>query len=928
MGSDRDAAQSNTVSYMPAARQPEHSQEPSAVDANDKTIISQRPVAAPEEFYRSMPLAELAAMLEGKQLDHFAVEQMIGGGGMGAVFRGRDERLDRTVAIKVIPAAKRDPETLRRFRLEAQAAARLDHPNIARVYYVGEAEQWNYIVFEFIDGVNVRDLVSMEGPLSVDDAVFYTRQVAEALEHAHEREVVHRDVKPSNILVTASGIAKVVDMGLARDTSMDKSNADATASGVTLGTFDYISPEQARNPRDADVRSDLYSLGCSLFFMLTGHPPFPEGTALQKLLNHGSQPPPDPRGWRDDLSDQLYAIMMKLMAKQPSARYQKPSELINDLMLLAEVEGLARSQAPGTLLMTPSVAQRSLLESNLPWLVGFAFLLGSTLWLQSVQAISGGYRLPELNLESRRALRSTNDNGLSGDSPNASNTGTGNASSSGASPGSSLPSRMLPGSLEPAGTTPESSPLRANETNTTDANARTPLTRDTGIGSEVLPPSPRDSTTSNSLGTSAGEASVSVEPARNSPMTVPTQAPPRDATSGMLESGMSGPIVVSSFQPLGIDQSLWERNLRTAVDRAIVEGRSEIEIYGEVLLEEPLNINAATLTIRGENSRRAKIEIAASVVSEARGWPAAIALQDSNLRFVGLELSCQAQNTVLIRDGALVLSSGDSTVRFSNCELTVATESTNPSAFFVLVNDETITQSWPFDPRTESIAAQKSTSLFSTFENTIVRSDASLMAVRVGENSASRVEISFTNTLVAAAGLGIQLKQLADSFDQTSRSVRVFSEQSTFVTRSGFALVEQNNDDGANVTLNRTSNKCIFSASAKTPHLTLLGGSDATGITAFLLKGIDNAYDRDTQFLLQAMRGGDNTSGPSTGTKITFSQALQDGWLAERGNEQQVRWLQPPPNQLKLSNATPADFEVEKGMFSPGFRIEESLFPL
>ena len=365
-----------------------------SIGDSDKTVISQRPVAAPEEFYRSMPLSELANLLEGKQLDHFQVEQMIGGGGMGAVFRGRDLRLDRIVAIKVIPASKRDADTLRRFRLEAQSAARLDHPNIARVYYVGEAERWNYIVFEFIDGVNIRDLVDMQGPLSVDDAVFYTRQVAEALQHAADRNVVHRDIKPSNLLVTAAGAAKVVDMGLARDTSLDKSSADATASGVTLGTFDYISPEQARNPRDADVRSDLYSLGCTLFFMLTGNPPFPEGTALQKLLNHGSQPPPDPRAWREDLSDELYEILMKLMAKRPSDRYQKPVDLINDLLLLAEAENLPRSRSPGTVLMTPSVAQRSLLEANLPWMVAVAALLGTTLWMQSVKSLSSTFPIP------------------------------------------------------------------------------------------------------------------------------------------------------------------------------------------------------------------------------------------------------------------------------------------------------------------------------------------------------------------------------------------------------------------------------------------------------------------------------------------------------------------------------------------------------
>lgn len=377
---DAEQTQSGTVTFVP--RNPQVG----SVDEKDQTIISQRPVAAPEEFYKSLPLSELAAMLEGKQLDHFAVEQMIGGGGMGAVFRGKDERLDRTVAIKVIPASKKDPETLRRFRLEAQAAAKLDHSNIAHVYFVGEAEQWNYIVFEFIDGVNIRDLVTLHGPLSIDDAIYYTRQVAEALQHAHDRNVVHRDIKPSNILVTATGTAKVVDMGLARNMAMSKSTADATASGITLGTFDYISPEQARDPRDADVRSDLYSLGCSLFFMLTGNPPFPEGTALQKLLNHGSVPPPNPGAWRDDVSDQLYEIIMKLMAKQPAQRYQTPSELVNDLILLAEMEDLQRSQSTGSIVINPALMQRSLLESNLPWLVAFAFLLGSTLWLHANSA--------------------------------------------------------------------------------------------------------------------------------------------------------------------------------------------------------------------------------------------------------------------------------------------------------------------------------------------------------------------------------------------------------------------------------------------------------------------------------------------------------------------------------------------------------------
>ncbi len=427
----------------------------------EKTVISQRPVAAPHEFYRSVPLGDLAEMLEGRQLDHFSVQQIIGGGGMGAVFRGVDQRLDRVVAIKVIPGSKRDPETLRRFQVEAQAAARLDHPNIARVFYVGEAEQWNYIVFEYIDGINIRDLVEMEGPLTIDDAVFYARQIAEALQHAHERDVVHRDIKPSNILVTPSGMAKLVDMGLARDTSLDKSTGDQTASGVTLGTFDYISPEQARNPRDADVRSDLYSLGCTLFYMLTGNPPFPEGTALQKLLNHGSLPPPDPRGWREDISDQLYDIMMKLMAKRPADRYQRPLELVNDLLLLAEQENLLRSQGPSTITLSPSIAQPTLLETHLPWMVAAMVLLGSTLWLHSQMSLSTGFAFPPINIPSAdssagganlSSIRSQSPGALPTNSPAIPNNSSSNTagSSTSTNPQSPLPADSSPLKAPPA----------------------------------------------------------------------------------------------------------------------------------------------------------------------------------------------------------------------------------------------------------------------------------------------------------------------------------------------------------------------------------------------------------------------------------------------------------------------------------------------
>jgi serine/threonine protein kinase len=336
--------------------------------------------------------------LVGQGLDHYRIESLVGVGGMGAVFRGRDQRLDRVVAIKVVPMSHRRAEAMRRFRMEAQSAAKLDHPNIARVFYVGETDRWSYIVFEFIEGTNLRQLVLERGPLSIDDATRFACQVAEALQHAHERGVVHRDIKPSNILIGLDGRAKIVDMGLARTTDLDRSTADLTASGVTLGTFDYISPEQAHDPRDADVRSDIYSLGCTLYFLLTGQAPFPDGTALQKLLMHGTKMPEDPRCFRNDVSDALIAILRKMMAKKPKDRYQEPIDLVNDLRMLAAIDSLDwRHELPEEALHSAQ-SGRTWWEFSLPGLVCISCIALVTLWLYNENQRSAVYVIPRVEV--------------------------------------------------------------------------------------------------------------------------------------------------------------------------------------------------------------------------------------------------------------------------------------------------------------------------------------------------------------------------------------------------------------------------------------------------------------------------------------------------------------------------------------------------
>ncbi|MCA8989075.1 MAG: serine/threonine protein kinase [Planctomycetaceae bacterium] len=280
-------------------------------------------------------------MTEGLVLGSYTVETRIGAGGMGAVFRARDNELDRTVALKILsPQQAIDPSSIRRFQNEAKSAARLDHDNIARIYAIGEEKNLHFIAFEYVEGVTVRELIRRKGPVDAVDAVNYLLQIAIALKHTAAAGVVHRDIKPSNLIVTPTGRIKLVDWGLARKERLDEQSLDLTVSGTTLGTFDYISPEQARDPRNVDVRSDIYSLGCTAYHMLTGTPPYAEGTVLQKLLDHQGKNAPDPREKNPAVPAELARIVMKMMASAPENRYWSPQPLIEDLLQLAAHSGM------------------------------------------------------------------------------------------------------------------------------------------------------------------------------------------------------------------------------------------------------------------------------------------------------------------------------------------------------------------------------------------------------------------------------------------------------------------------------------------------------------------------------------------------------------------------------------------------------------
>ncbi len=281
------------------------------------------------------------ALAPGFRLGHYEVIDALGSGGMATVLKARDLELGRIVALKILPPESAlDPDSVTRFKQEARAAAKLDHDNVARVFFYGEDKGLHFIAFEFVEGETLRVLIERHVTLPPADCIRYLIQLAAGLQHASDRGVIHRDVKPSNIVITPDGKAKIIDMGLARQQGSHSVNGGVTQSGMTLGTFDYISPEQALDPRSVDVRSDIYSLGCAFYHALTGRPPVPEGTAAKKLHAHQHEPPTDPRQLNPRVPDALAVVLSGMMVKDRARRYASPEALIRDLQTVADTLGI------------------------------------------------------------------------------------------------------------------------------------------------------------------------------------------------------------------------------------------------------------------------------------------------------------------------------------------------------------------------------------------------------------------------------------------------------------------------------------------------------------------------------------------------------------------------------------------------------------
>ena len=316
------------------------------------------------------------------QLGSYLLLEHLAEGGMGTVYKARHRLMGRIVALKVIRRERlTKPEAVRRFQREIQLAGQISHPNVVMAYDADQLGDTHFFAMEFVDGIDLGKLVKQKGPLPVREACEYIRQAALGLQHAHERGLIHRDLKPSNLLLTMAkgealraslsgvlsvkgpdkpgssatlqGVIKILDLGLARlqETDSDDPNR-ITLEGLVVGTPDFLAPEQARNSSTVDIRADLYGLGCTLYFLLTGQVPFPEGTPTEKILKHALDPVPGVELLRRDVPLELAALLRKMVAKKPEERFQTPAELA------AALEPFS--------LETASATRRSGLHRNLP----------------------------------------------------------------------------------------------------------------------------------------------------------------------------------------------------------------------------------------------------------------------------------------------------------------------------------------------------------------------------------------------------------------------------------------------------------------------------------------------------------------------------------------------------------------------------------
>ncbi|WP_145092463.1 serine/threonine-protein kinase [Anatilimnocola aggregata] len=852
---------------------------PADVLPDEKTVISAAKSLPPPADLIIPAGAKRAAQylgetLIGRRLEHYELVEFVGGGGMGAVFRANDTRLGRTVAVKVLSRDQSSEENVRRFRNEAQSAARLDHRYIARVHYVGEDAGLNFIVFEFIKGINIRELVQERGPLPLDEALRYTMQVAEALSHASQRDVVHRDIKPSNVLVTPEGHVKLVDMGLARLHQVDSSFDDLTASGVTLGTFDYISPEQARDPRVADVRSDIYSLGCTLYFMLVGKPPFPDGSAMQKLLNHSGEDPPDVRLFRPEIATAVTPLLAKMLAKRPVQRHQTAQELVADIERIARDLGLdvgpTVADHAATLPATQPGWSGLIASIAVPIAVLVLVLIGIEVATKPpaeeirVQLRPSGAMIP-LEIPSKLIGNSVPE-ATPGDVTNSktSNGATGN--------GSAGPN---PGEVTGNGEIPPPVPAPVN----------TLIDRPLDVGP------PPDSVASR--GTPGEAPKIDIKPAIPSP---------------------PAPKIVVRPGAISTETNDLAGSLSQAIRRAAEKGIAEVELdFNGEMVEYPFEVPAGRMLVHPAPGRKPVVVFRPelSTVADQRqmihllGGASRLWFQDLDVR---LELPSEPSygwSLFSIHQGQ--------TLELNNCVLTVADRGNagapvHEKVFFVQLLTRRLTETMKMDDEMTMIAPAAI-----ELSDCLVRGEATFLSVP--EELPVRLKWD--------QGLFISSKRLIETGGAIAKPrwhgrIELALDRVTIAAQQGLFQMKRQPDAAHQLDLEVTSDRSIFSVGSEAPLFEFAGMPSVDDIH-FSFSGADNCYPREEMIFLRAKPLGAG-EGP-----IDFNLADRGRWAgSERSPDLGVVWESPPAADLPAHAQLPENYRLsDSSPHAAGFRLDD-----
>lgn len=329
---------------------------------------------------KRLTVYQLRKVIHGKTnelfLGPFIISDRIGEGGMGKVYRATQVRMRREVALKVVRTSLlNNPLVRKRYDREVETASSMHHPNIVGVYDAGEFEGRYYLAMEFVDGIDLSRMMREFRSLEIVEVCEYMRQASLGLQYAHDQGLVHRDIKPSNIVVAGERhlpqaseppIVKLLDMGLVRTVGFEEDGVgggDLTRAGTVVGTPDYMAPEQAKNSRGVDSRADLYSLGCTMYFLLTGQSPFPTGTPIEKLLKHQLEAPTPVQALRPNVPTSVAEVISRLILKDPNQRIQSAAEVAH---LLAPLARYAEDSQPVSIRSRKSQTNPSMVESSPP----------------------------------------------------------------------------------------------------------------------------------------------------------------------------------------------------------------------------------------------------------------------------------------------------------------------------------------------------------------------------------------------------------------------------------------------------------------------------------------------------------------------------------------------------------------------------------